>query len=147
MKNSIKYLLIGLFGFGVIGVGIAVYLFQKPPQSIKKLHPDYIVDAQSLMREYRLDEEKANEKYLGKILLVTGEVKAIEKSMNGSVSFSLEDVLFGITCTVNTETMDELKTRGLQIEAGDKVTLKGRCDGLLTDVRISDCVPGDLTEH
>lgn len=140
MKSITKYILMGVVGIGVIGAAIGLYLFNKPTQDLSNRRPEYIIDAQSLMTEFRLDERQANEKYLGNILQVSGTVMAIEKGMDGSMSYSLEDVLFGITCTINAENSKELTAKGIHIDEGDEVSLKGRCDGLLTDVRISECV-------
>jgi hypothetical protein len=140
MKNVIKYLLISVAGIGLIALLIGIYLFNKPQPGITKQKTEYIVDALSLMTEYRLDEEKANAKYLGKILEVSGEVMAIESSMDGSVSYSLEDPLFGVTCTINGTEQEAMQGRGIEVKKGTLVTMKGRCDGVLTDVRISDCV-------
>lgn len=125
---------------GALGLTSAVYMFNKPNKSMNSLKAELAIEAEALVKDYSGSESEANETYLGKIVEISGPVVLISTSQDGSISFSLFDPFEGVTATFKAEYVKENKSRIHQIEQGDNITVKGRCDGMLTDVRISDCV-------
>jgi DNA/RNA endonuclease YhcR with UshA esterase domain len=129
-----------VFGIAVLcGLLIGVYLFNKPHVNYGKAQPDYQLNAQVLIDEFSSDESIANSRYLGKVLKVTGSVKGVEKNSNGSISVFLEDEMRGVTCNFEEFLSSEEENRITGLLPGDIITVKGRCDGILTDVRLSKC--------
>ncbi len=140
MNTKIKRAVLVLTGGGLIAVAVAVYMYNKPHENIEKTKADFTLTAMELAEAFQENEEAANTRYLGKILVVSGEVKLLGSSEDGSLSYSLFDPFNGVTCTLNAEYV-RLNSSGISlIEEGSQVIFKGRCDGKLTDVRVSDCV-------
>jgi hypothetical protein len=129
-----------LFAIGiliVIGGGVAFYLYNMPHQNIKRATPDYEMTALELFRAFEEDEGTANEKYLDKIIKVAGMVQGMEKNDEGIVSVTLQgDGMFGVICQ-----LDQLSEHPrTEFEAGERVTFKGKCTGMLMDVVLVRCV-------
>lgn len=134
-----KKILLGLLGFAILGIGSALYMYNKPHKNYQKLKPDFVISAEQLCKEFEQNEENANAKYLDKMILVSGKISSIKKTPDGDVSISLKDDMFGITCTIDAEIALQQKAIISPLKPGDNIEIKGRCDGRLTDVRLSKC--------
>jgi hypothetical protein len=131
-------LIIVLLLVGVIGGGaIAWYMYEKPVKGLENVQPDVSIDGAALFTEFETDEIAANEKYLGKIVEVTGIVRDKEVAETGNtIILGTANEMFGINCGLHQSqqaAFDKLK-------AGDLVTLKGECAGYLMDVVFVRCV-------
>ena len=141
MKPNIKRILwIFLVGGGLIGMGLGLYMFNKPHKNIHKAKAAYKLKASELVSEFKHNEQASNEKYLGQVIQVTGEIIHVSNNANGSVSVYLEDEMFGVTGTIDQETVMEMEDYISDLKKGQILTLKGRCDGMLSDVRLSKCI-------
>ena len=132
-----KILLIA--GFLVIGLGIVAYLiYNKPHQNMQKAEADMKVNAEELFSAFASDETAANEKYLDKVLAVTGEVKSVNTSEEGTVTITLNagSEMFGVTCELDALS-EHAKT---DFQPGETITVKGICTGMLMDVVLVRCV-------
>ena len=125
--------------FGLIGAAIVVYMYNKPHQNYEKMKPDISLTSIVLVEDFNHDEQAANSNYLNKIILVTGKVEDLSLSETGEFSIALDDPMFGVTCHFNSNISDKQKGIIRKIKVGDMISIKGRCDGLLTDVRLSQC--------
>jgi starvation-inducible outer membrane lipoprotein len=134
MKKIIIPLLI-LVG---IGVGIGFYMYNKPVQSLEKKKPDVEVSASQMIADYETDEKTANDKYLGKVVRVSGKVVDITTEA-GKTKIHLESTnpMSMIICE-----MEEGGDAGLK--TGDEARIKGLCSGYLSDVILVQCVPENL---
>lgn len=141
MKAKGKKILGGLVAAGLVGLAIMLYLYNKPHQDIAGTKAAYSLQAADLATEYNENEVRANEKYLGEILLVEGTITALASSRDSSISYSLLDPVSGVTCTINSDDVEKYADQLDDLREGSTARFKGRCDGRLTDVRISDCVP------
>ncbi len=119
-----------LFGGAILLIGMyAIFLYNKPVQSIRNLKPQVELDADELLEAFESDETAANAKYLDKVLLVHGTIDKIEET-DGRVNIFLktQNPLSSITCEL--EKTDLLAN----YKSGDPISVKGLCSGYLMDV-------------
>lgn len=113
-------------------------LYDKPHQSAAGESVSLSIPADSLYHEYQSDEHTADQKYLGKVIEVSGKISEIQHNGSSEIwILSTQPGGGGINC----ELFPGAKTN-LHPKAGDVVTIKGRCTGFLMDVNLADCVPG-----
>lgn len=124
-----RKLVIPLLVLGIIGAGIGFYMYNKPVASLENKKPDVIVEAAQLISDYEADEKSANEKYLGKVVQVSGKVADITTE-DGKNKIILEtgNPMSMIICEL------ENGSTPVSIKAGDEVNMKGMCSGYLSDV-------------
>jgi hypothetical protein len=129
--------LIGI-GLVLLAVGGAVgwYFFQKPVGSLNSETAAFELEAATLLGDYESDETAANSKYLGKIVTVKGTVAAVETKSDGLKSVTLEagSVMAGVICELDGSTSKQ------EFKAGQTVSFKGECTGMLMDVVVTRCV-------
>ena len=134
MKAYLKYVLL----LAVILVGVGIYMYNKPHQNIHKAKPDFDLEATELFSQFETNEASANEKYLDKVLQVSGVVKETTTDDAGQVSITLDagNMMFGIICK-----LDEIaRHKRTNFQPGEKIKLKGVCTGMLMDVVLVRCV-------
>ncbi len=131
-----KYILLTLAILAVAGAAIGYYLYNKPVASLEQAEADVVLTAPELLAEFQADEAAANEKYLDKVIQVRGELEAVTDNETGNTSLRLAagDPMSGVICEL------EPGVAG-GFEAGQTVTLKGQCTGMLMDVVLVRCVP------
>lgn len=131
-----KYILIGaavaLFGGGYYGY----YLYNKPLEKVNKsTAADIQITATELLAAFEADENAANSKYLDKLVQVKGTLQSSTPDEHGHVNLSLDagSAMSAVVVELNT---DESKLAG-SLQVGAEVTVKGFCQGYLTDVVIT----------
>lgn len=135
-----RRIILALAALIVIAGAYGIYLYTKPTADLEKAKADFSVDAESFFLEFSGDESAANEKYVGKVIEVTGPVASISNSEGGVRVIFLLDDLFGISCSVDSAYAVKVTDRLDGLGTGDEVTVRGRCNGMLTDVQLSSCV-------
>jgi hypothetical protein len=132
-----KRILIAVVALMLIGAGIGFYLYNMPHQNIERARAAFDISAPDLFKDFESDEQAANEKYLDEIVQVTGTVQGVETKDDGLVSVTLQgDGMFGVVCE-----LDQMAEHDrLEFNAGEQVTLKGKCTGKLMDVVLVRCV-------
>ena len=116
----------------VIIAGVYAYkLYTLPRVNVESAPEAYELEASELALAFAEDENKANELYLGKILLVHGEVREmIEKE--SSYGLILDGGAGGsVYCAFAEPPLTQ---------PGRWVSIKGTCSGYLMDVVINDCM-------
>ncbi len=129
------FLILGLLA----GFGAYYYTFHKPHKNTFNLKADYSVKAQNLFSNFEEDEDKANTKYLGKIIEVEGKVVGIKK-FSDNFEISLMDDLEGVTCLVDSNYAVQQKAILDKIKVDDIIKIKGQCNGYLMGVKLDRCV-------
>ena len=124
-----KKILIPLLVLAFIGAGIGFYMYNKPVESLEKKKADVTVTADQLLADYESNEAQANDKYLGKVVQVSGKVAEVT-SADGKNKVHLETS--NPISVVITELDEGNTAKGLQ--TGDLATVKGMCSGYLSDV-------------
>lgn len=135
LKIFLTIVLIGLIGAG----GAYYYTFHKPHKNTFNLKPEFSLKADNLFSDFDENEEKANTKYLGKILEVEGKVVGIKK-INSNYEISLIDDMEGVTCLVDSSYAIQQKDILDKIKVDDIIKVKGQCNGYLMGVKMDRCV-------
>lgn len=124
-----KKIFIILLALGLIGGGIGYYLYNKPVASLENKKADVEVTAAQLITDYEADETTANEKYLGKVVQVSGTVAEVAEA-DGKKKINLDtgNPMSMIICE-----LEDGADAG-SVQAGSTVSMKGLCSGYLSDV-------------
>jgi hypothetical protein len=131
-----KKVLLLLLAVILIGGAVGYYEWNKPHENMAKAKVDLALDAAQLFNDYNADETACNQKYLDKVIVVSGKVKESSKD-GGSFKVSLETGKeFGVVCTLD-ETVTHPRT---DFPVGETIKIKGRCSGLNLDVQMDHCV-------
>jgi hypothetical protein len=120
-------------------LGIAAYAgyrYYNKPAARAEDEKAVAVTAEELLRVYQSDSATANRQYLDKWIAVTGVVTSSEVNQSGqnNIFFGSDEDPFapGISCA--------MREKSVSVKAGDRITLKGRCTGMATDVIVADCI-------
>lgn len=133
MKKVIFVILILIAGGGIT----AWYLYTKPVADMNEMKAEHSLSSAELFNSFNDDEERANKKYLGKIVEVTGKVRELKSDDEGqTLILETEDMLFGVNCGLS----KGQKALFDKITNGQKVTVRGECTGISMDVVLVRCV-------
>ena len=130
MKKILIFLLIVVLA----GIGVGAYLWNKPHETVED-RKSTAIGAGELAKAFTANEQQANTKYLNQVLDVTGTVGEVGKNQDGKTVITLsvaDDPLGGVQCTMR----DDKVTA----QAGQKLTVKGFCNGYTVVVLLSDCI-------
>ncbi len=124
-----KKIIIPLLILGAIAAGVGYYMYNKPVENLNNKRADVTVSADQLVTDYETNEQAANDKYLGKVVEVSGKVAQVtmEEGKN-KVHFETSNPI----SMVITELDEGNSATGLEVGAQAKV--KGMCSGYLSDV-------------
>lgn len=86
MNKWLKILLIGL-GLGLVSAFIIYKIMYRPVKSIESYAVNLSIDAGAMIDEFIKDPQNGNEKYLEKVIEVSGVVHKIEKATQVLQSF------------------------------------------------------------
>lgn len=137
-------------GFGkkmLIGLGVLFVLIflaqlgeQGQKDAVKTASAAEIIDASArgLVYEYEQNEVASDSKYKGKILRVRGAVGDIKKDILDELYVTLEagDPIRSVQCYFDKEHSGALA----KLSKGASISIRGRCDGLMMNVILKDCV-------
>ena len=117
----------------VIAGTYGFYLFNKKVPTLHHTKADFELTADDLFNAFDADENAALAKYGDKVLSVSGEVVSVkmdEKQNNITLKADMA-MAGGVNCSLN--------ERVENVKVGDTVKIKGRCQGFLLDVILSNC--------
>ena len=127
------------FGIGLVLIcitGWGIYTVTKPHRNVAGEQAVAILTAEDLYHAFSTDENTANQKWVGKVIEITGVISSVSVTGN-YVSISLAaSADGGINCSV---LKNELETSNI-LKKGDLIDIKGKCTGFLMDVNMVDCV-------
>ena len=126
-----KKLIVPFILLVIVAIGAGYYMYNKPVESLDNKKADVSVTADQLVADYEADEKTANDKYLGKVVQVSGKVTEVsaEEGKN-KIHFETSNPM----ALVITELDEGNSAEG--ISAGQEATVKGLCSGYLSDVII-----------
>lgn len=101
-------------------------------KSIVDKAPEFRVSASQLAAEYESNESAANEKYKGKVIVVTGVVSKIYRGFLHTAYVDLEG---GVRCNFS-DTEDAVM---LTLSEGQTISMKGQGDRLFIGVELRGC--------
>jgi hypothetical protein len=132
MKKIILSILV-LALVGAAGVYYYAFVYSKN-RKIDMVNAEAItVESNALVKAFQ--EDPTNKNYLGKVLMINGTVSATGNAQTGqrTITLSSDDPFVGVFVTLDST---ELST----VNMNQKVTLKGMCEGILTDVVITSAI-------
>ena len=125
MKRYKKWL-IALLVLFMAGVAVIWYLFNLKYDDTATVKPDYTVNANDFIKEFRQNMTNANKKYSEKIIVVNGTISQIEAA-DTTANIKMIDTTSGayIIFAFQQQHLQETK----QLKVGDSVSVKGSCSG------------------
>jgi predicted phosphodiesterase len=123
MKRTILFFILLI----IIAAGIYAYKeYHRGNKDLTGVTAITRINASDLIKAFETDEANANNKYLGKIIAVKGNVKSIEKEAN-SATIVFGDVLSlsSVRCSMDTTHLEKITS----IKVGQNLTVKGNCTG------------------
>ena len=137
-KKSVRISFLIALVFLLSGISVGLYLYNKQHKDVTKVNPDYIMDARELLTAFMADEKAASEKYINKVIEVTGLVASAEfGSADSTLSLTLSGNGdgSGVICTFNGITSKS----PFSYKKGVTITVRGECSGFLMDVLLNNC--------
>jgi hypothetical protein len=123
------FLLLCLAGWGI-------YKVLKPHRNAASEQTEATISASELYGEFQKGENLANQKWVGKVIEVTGRIASVTDAGN-YVSVNLLATAEGnINCSVLKKDLNP----GDKLLKGDSIDIKGKCTGFLMDVNLVDCI-------
>ena len=118
----------------IVVLAAVVYGYKEYTRTNKQLineRADYIISADSLIREYETNDSLAAAIYNGRIIEVSGAVKSVEKDNSGFYTIILGDPdgLSAVRCSIDTGQA----TKAAEINSGSSVIIRGVCTGYNKD--------------
>ncbi|MBK8947783.1 MAG: hypothetical protein IPM68_02670 [Flavobacteriales bacterium] len=109
--------------------------YNRIAEPTSELEATETIEAAALLQAYTADENAANTRFNGKVLLVSGTVREVKSPENGLVDVVLEtgDPLAGVVCQFAQADVPAT------LIAGAPARIKGISTGLLMDVVLQRC--------
>lgn len=136
MQKKYRIILIVVVLLLALAAFWAVSLWNKPHENIAEKPHQLSVTAKELFEAFQQNEQAANERYTGKILLINGKLNQTKTTDANKTILQLHsaDDFFGVSCYMNSAHFTQAP------EPGSMVTIKGKCDGYTNDVVVTQCV-------
>jgi len=128
-----KYLVIAVLIIVLVALVVFLYVFRKSKDSVEGMKPDFVMSSNELVSAFESDEKIANDKYVNKIIEVSGVIAEINDD-SAYVTYVLRDdnAFSGVSCSIKKSKTGKQSEK--KYEIGDSITLKGICNGFLMDV-------------
>ena len=124
---------IGLLFIIVAGFGLwkGIDLYNKKNPDLADVEADAKVVAADLIHEFEANDSAANQKYLGKVIEVSGSIKQIETDEKGYYTIILGDTvnLSSVRCSMDTVHNSD----AAHLKEGSSAILRGNCTGFNKD--------------
>jgi type II secretory pathway pseudopilin PulG len=139
MKKWLKIIIaLGIIGIIAAGLGYK-FVYNKPHKNYEKAEPEYTMRADKIFAEYKSAKKEAEQKYNGRVLLITGELSKIEKPDSLTIAiFVLDEGMFGdegIRFTLLPNHSSDIHSF-----VNKEVAIKGYCTGYNdTDIILEKC--------
>lgn len=138
MRKILKIVFGLVFATIILMIGAWLFLNYAPQKSTEKKAADMSLSASELYVTFENDEAAANQKFIGQILQVDGQVgeKLVDENMAPVIILRQADAMAGVMCTLRKDQQAAYDA----IKVGETVTLKGKCNGMLMDVVLDEGV-------
>lgn len=134
--KSIFRLVLIVFAILVLAGAIVGYqMFNLKHKDLKSIRPDLAISAIDLQKAFESDETSATQKYVNKVIELTGRIISVKNGENNTLSVSLQtgNDLSSVICTFEGNPDPAL------FVAGNEITVRGECSGYLMDVLLNNC--------
>jgi hypothetical protein len=108
------------------------------PAKFKLPAADLLASADEMVEAYTADEAAGTAKYKGKVIDVTGAVFGKPEDAFGGRIIALgggAEKFRGVRCQLHKDNAGQFD----DVDKGENVTIRGRCDDLSTDIVLKDC--------
>jgi hypothetical protein len=127
------------FGIGILLICLAgwgIYTIYKPHRNVEGEDAVATLTAIHMYQEFSKNESGANQKWLGKVVEVSGRISSVSDAGKYVSVNLIATADGGVNCSLlkNDLPADE------KFNPGDSVTVKGKCTGFLMDVNLVDCI-------
>ena len=138
MKKKVAHLLSAFTVVGFLFLAFGSDDEKTTENAIVNEQPDIEVSAQQLYADYEANGVAADQRYKGKVLRVTGYVNNIDRDIMDKIYVTLKgDQYIGdIQCFF----AEGHANTAAQLQKGQQITVKGKCDGKLMNVLLKGCV-------
>lgn len=119
-----KRWIIAIIALIFIGYGVKTYIY-KPHKNVAELKEDITISGVTLLNDYATDQRMGDEKYLDKIIVVTGAVTNVSQQL----------------ITIDNSIIAQFDAEVNNVDK--RIKFKGRClgyDELLEEIRFDQCV-------
>jgi len=131
LKSAIALVVLILLALG------SVESEEKVEETTYSQRARFYVSAKRLYQDYESNEVAADEKYKGRVIVVSGVVENIGKDIMDTMYISLDTGNFGsVQCMFSERHTSDLT----KIQKGDMVRIRGKCDGKLMNVLLRGCI-------
>jgi len=136
MKPFAKIALAVVLIIAIGGILGALYLYNLKPKDLKTVKPDFVITAVELTAAFNEDGKAATDKYVNKVIEVSGGISSVIPGEKGAVNIQLEsgNNVTSVICTMQSAGSNK------PFEPGKAITLRGICSGFLMDVLLNNCV-------
>lgn len=136
MKTPAKIALYGISILFLAGIAAAIYLYTKPQKDLQNTRATHFVTAEELQKEFSSDEKDASEKYLNKVIEVTGTLTNADISEGKAISIVLatQNDMSSVICNFRKPENPE------KLRKDEKITIRGELSGFLMDVLLNNCI-------
>ena len=118
----------------VIASGIYIVARPRSPVMVSSKTPSYTLTADQLLFEYKANEGAADEKYKGKVVLISGPIRQNGKFMGTAyIVIGGHGFLDGVQC------MFDKSVAVASLSKDSQVTVKGEVSGKKGNVLLSNC--------
>lgn len=137
MSTFKKYALVAITIIIAIASIYGYREFNRKPADVSSLKTQVVITADSIIAAYERDEVKANEKFLGKTIVVNGVVSEMNNEHDTLLNVIIgNNGLSNVSCLLNNTQLENYK----KCSVGKPVFIKGICTGFLADVELNRCV-------
>jgi hypothetical protein len=132
-----KYALVAITIIIAIAAIYGYKEFNRKPADVSSLKTQVVITADSIIAAYERDEVKANEKFLGKTILINGVVSEMNNEHDTLLNVIIgNNGLHNVSCLLDNIQLENYK----KCSVGRPVFIKGICTGFLADVELNRCV-------
>jgi tRNA_anti-like len=115
----------------ILGIGFGVWQglreYNRTNEDLSHVKADIKISAVDLIHEYEANDSASDQKYLGKVVEMDGNIKKIEKDEKGYYTVVVGDTttLSSVRCSMDTIHNED----AAHLTAGSSATVRGKCTG------------------
>jgi len=132
MKKLVSVILAALLALLIVGCST-----ESGTEDVASEKAAYSVNANAMMKEFKANEVKADEKYKDAVVTVKGKVTDMGKDITDEAYIIVcgTGMLDGVQCMFSKSGIDDISN----LSKGDTVTVKGKYDGFIMYPILANC--------
>lgn len=128
----------------VLGIGVwqGLLEYNRTNKDLSKVKADVKISATNIINEYKANDSIADQKYLGKIIELNGNVKKVENDGTGNYTIVMGEngSLSSVRCTMDTVYRNDAS----KVVEGSSVTVRGACTGYKKNELLDENLGSDV---